>query len=408
MKKARIKLWIILGVEFIAIIAMLCMIYFAGKKVYTVRFELNGGILISGETEQRVTQGQNATAPSVAKSGCYLLKWSKSYKSVTEDMVIEAVWEYETSHGIEYTADEEGKDRNYCEISGSFENIGGALYIGAYHNSQKVLGIKEGAFQDRTRITSVYLLDGILTIEDNVFAGCTNLETVVLPSTLVYLGANAFKDCVNLKTVVVTDTLDGMTPEDAEAYMQENICDLPKSLEYIGDGAFSGCDSLQNVYIPQSVTTMGHGVFDKWVLEIARPSSRFPAAETDESSVEESASSDSVLKGGTTITFGKRLVIYVYVPVKPKGWADDWYTGNPEIVWDYLELSDEDEKLAEKEAQESSEESEEDLDLKDIFDKIKNEKFPILDELEDFSSLKGSIVEFPTISDSAELSESEE
>jgi hypothetical protein len=71
MKKARIKLWIILGVEFLAIIAMLCMIYFAGKKVYTVRFELNGGVLISGETEQRVTQGNNATAPTVSKNGCY-------------------------------------------------------------------------------------------------------------------------------------------------------------------------------------------------------------------------------------------------------------------------------------------------------------------------------------------------
>ena len=365
MKKARIKLWIILGVEFIAIIAMLCMIFFAGKKVYTVRFELNGGILISGETEQRVTQGKNATAPTVTKNGCYLLKWSTSYSRVTQDLVVEAVWEYETSHGIEYTADEEGKDRNYCEISGSFENIGGALYIGAYHNGQKVLGIKEGAFENRTRITSVYLLDGILTIEDNVFAGCTNLETVVLPSTLIYLGENAFKGCENLKTVVVTDTLDSMTQTEAEAYMQENICDLPKSLEHIGSGAFQGCNSLQNVYIPESVTTMGSGVFERFSIVLRPGGWRPPVLEEDsstsgsdsqessmyessseESSFDENSSTKDRFPTGTLVPFFERLVIYVYVPVKPRGWADDWYKGNPKIVWDYLELSDEDEKLS--------------------------------------------------------------
>lgn len=365
MKKARIKLWIILGVEFIAIIAMLCMIYFAGKKVYTVRFELNGGILISGETEQRVTQGQNATAPTVTKNGCYLLKWSRSYSKVTQDLVIEAIWEYETSAGIEYTANGGGVTRNYCEIAGSYENIGGAVYIGAYHDGKQVLGIKEGAFQDRTRITSVYLLDGILTIEDNVFAGCTNLETVVLPSTLIHLGANAFKDCENLKTVVVTDTLDSMTPEAAEAYMQENICELPSALEYIGDGAFSGCDSLQNVYIPESVTTMGSGVFDKLALQIQRPDVWLPGLGKDESSAEESStedgsaeessqeessSSDSSFRGGKPIAIGKRLIINVYVAEKPKGWADDWYKGNPIINWDYTGIFSEENSGASSES----------------------------------------------------------
>ena len=369
MKKARLKLWIILGVEFLAIIAMLCMIYFAGKKVYTVRFELNGGILLSGETEQRVTQGNNATAPTVTKDGCYLLKWSTSYSRVTKDLVVEAIWEYETSAGIEYTTNSGGVTRNYCEIAGSYENIGGAVYIGAYHDGKQVLGIKEGAFQDRTRITSVYLLDGILTIEDNVFAGCTNLETVVLPSTLIYLGANAFKDCKNLKTVVVTDTLDAMSATDAAAYMQEEICELPKNLESIGDGAFSGCNSLEKVYIPESVTTMGHVVFNRLALQIGKPNFDRPskdessqeASSADHSSQEESSSDETSsieldFPGLDLAPIGKRLVIYVYAPAKPEGWAEDWCTGNPEIVWDYLNLFDEDGKLLEDSAESSSSE----------------------------------------------------
>ena len=362
MKKARIKLWIILGVEFLVILSMLCLIYFAGKKVYTVRFELNGGVLISGETEQRVTQGKSATAPTVTKKGCYLLKWSTSYNRVTEDLVVEAIWEYETSAGIEYT---NNSGYNYCEIAGSFENIGGDVYIGAYYNGKKVLGIQDGAFQDRTRITSIYLLDGILTIGDDAFAGCTNLETVVLPSTLIYLGANAFKGCENLKTVVATDTLNAMTQEEIDEYMEKSVCTLPEGLEHIGDGAFSGCDSLNEVYIPESVTTMGHGVFDKLAFQIGKPDFWRPVKldssqesrqedSSQDSSETENDSSSSGLKTERPIAIGKRLVIYVYVPVKPKGWADDWYKGNPKIVWDYLGLSDLDEQLAQSSSQSAS------------------------------------------------------
>ena len=67
--KQKTKLIIILAVEFAAIIAVLALIFFAGKKVHTVTFDLNGGILISGDLEQRVTQGQHASPPSVAKYG---------------------------------------------------------------------------------------------------------------------------------------------------------------------------------------------------------------------------------------------------------------------------------------------------------------------------------------------------
>ena len=50
--KHKIKLGVILGVEFVAITLILLLIFFAGKKSYTVTFDLNGGTLISGELEQ--------------------------------------------------------------------------------------------------------------------------------------------------------------------------------------------------------------------------------------------------------------------------------------------------------------------------------------------------------------------
>ena len=74
--KQKIKLGIILGVEFIAITLILVLIFFAGKKTYTVIFDLNGGTLISGELVQNVMQGKNATPHTVDKDGCYLRSWS--------------------------------------------------------------------------------------------------------------------------------------------------------------------------------------------------------------------------------------------------------------------------------------------------------------------------------------------
>ena len=320
--KQKIKLIINLSVEFIVIIAILLLIFLAGKKTYTVRFELNGGTLISGNAEQRVTRGKDAIPPVVTKDGSYFLKWNTSYREVTKDLVIEAVWEYETSYGVTYAVEE---NSNYCEISGSYEEIGGSVYIGAYYEEKKVLGIQAGAFENRTRITSVYLLDGILSIEDNAFAGCTSLETIVLPSTLVHLGDNVFKDCKNLKTVVYIDTLEHMEEEEIEPYMEKKIAALPSGLERVGNNVFSGCKNFQEIYLPESITQMGSTVFE---------------------TVYERSEEDEEDEGSEQPT---DLTVYVYTHTqKPEGWNSDWFTSAEKVVWGYQdpveEEDDEDKK----------------------------------------------------------------
>ena len=192
--KQRIKLFIILGVEFIAITVMLLLIFFAGKQVYTVTFDLNGGTLLGGDTIQKVTQGHNATPPSVTKEGHYLLTWSGSYREVTHDVTITAVWEYETSPGIEYK-----NKGNYCTIASGFKSMQGEIYVGAYSGERKALGIDEGAFENCNGVTKFHFLDGVLIIGDNAFAGCTSLESIELPNTAVSMGDGVFEGCDSLK-----------------------------------------------------------------------------------------------------------------------------------------------------------------------------------------------------------------
>ena len=275
--KQKTKLIIILIVEFLAITAMLLLIFFAGKRSYNVTFDLNGGTLISGETTQRVTQGQNASPPQVVKDGCYFLQWSGSYKQITKDVELKAIWEYETTPGIEYAMT---ADSNYCEISGAYKGLTGDVYIGAYHNNKKVLGIQDGAFKDCNRITSIYLLDGILDIGDSAFEGCSAMTSIEIPSTVKTLGDNVFKDCVSLEKIL-----------------------LPEGLISIGEHAFDGCSSLLEIILPNSVQAIGVNAFT--VAE---------------------------------------MVVYAYIKEseQPALWLDGWYTSDIEVVWEYVESVDED------------------------------------------------------------------
>lgn len=233
--KQKLKFIIILAVEFIVVVVMILLIFFAGKKVYTVTFDINGGILISGSLEQRVTQGQSATPPQVTKDGCYFLAWEGKYQRVTRDTVVKAIWEYETTEGIEYNVIE---NSNYCTIKSCYKDVVGDVYIGAYYGEYKVLGIEAGAFKNCTNIKNVYLLDGILNIDEGAFEGCTNLESIIIPNTVVRIGNNAFKNCSALSDVT-----------------------MGKQVKEIGNEAFSGCSSLKEIIIPLSVEKMGYSVF---------------------------------------------------------------------------------------------------------------------------------------------------
>lgn len=318
--KQRIKLFVILGIEFIAIAIMLLLIFFAGKQVHTVTFDLNGGVLLSGDLVQKVTQGHNATPPTTAKEGHYFLMWSGSYNRVTNDVTVTAVWEYETTAGIEYNIDE---NSNYCTISGAFKGLQGDVYIGGYKDGKKVLGIEDGAFADCTGITRIHLLDGILTIGAGVFEGCTSLQSIELPKTTVSLGDNAFKGCESLETVVLPQNLnvlgenafagctalkevtvfENLKTVKANAFADckalENIT-LPERVEYIGAGAFKGCEALKEITLTTDVKEVASGAFDNADLTIYL----------------------------CTYVEGQNYV--------PDEWASDW-NGVSKVEWKYLE-----------------------------------------------------------------------
>ncbi len=325
--KQRIKLFIILGVEFIAIAVMLLLIFFAGKQVHTVTFDLNGGVLLSGDLVQKVTQGHNATPPTAAKDGCYFLKWSGSYNRVTHDVTIAAVWEYETTAGIEYNIEE---NSNYCTISGAFKGLQGDVYIGGYKDGKKVLGIEDGAFKDCDGITRIHLLEGILTIGDSAFEGCTSLESIELPPTTVSLGDNVFKGCESLTEIVLPEQLKDLGDNAFAGCTSLKEVTAFTEMKSVGANAFAGCSALETIILYEGLESIGAGAF------------------TGCSALKEITLPANLLQVGSLAFDDENLTIYVSTYTEgqnyvPDAWASDW-NGQSNVEWKYLvELPTEDE-----------------------------------------------------------------
>ena len=61
-------------------------------KTHEVRFELNGGTLVSGELLQTVNDGESAEAPTVEREGYEFSGWNKDLDNVKENVVAAALW----------------------------------------------------------------------------------------------------------------------------------------------------------------------------------------------------------------------------------------------------------------------------------------------------------------------------
>jgi hypothetical protein len=232
----KLKIVVVFGMLFIVVSILLLLVFYAGKKTYVVTFDLNGGTLIGGSVEQYITQGQDASPPTVVKDGAYLHSWRGSYKQITKNTVIEAVWEYPTTAGIKYA---DSKDQNYTEIIGAYEYLRGEVYLGAYFGDKKILGIAENAFANQRGLTKIYLIDGLLSIDDGAFKNCSGITEIEIPETVTHIGKEAFKGCRSLEKLV-----------------------LHEGLLEIESGAFEGCINLKEIVLPDSVLKINSGAFD--------------------------------------------------------------------------------------------------------------------------------------------------
>ncbi len=105
-------------------------------------------------------------------------------------------------------------------------NVSGAITIPEKLNGYPVTSIGNGAFRNRSSLTSVSIPNSVTSIGSYAFQDCSNLTSVTIPDGVTSIGYCAFSGCGRLTSVTI-----------------------PDSVTSIGGGAFENCSSLTGIWV---------------------------------------------------------------------------------------------------------------------------------------------------------------
>ena len=133
-------------------------------------------------------------------------------------------------------------DGNVCYTSAAAydANIISNIYengIGIIKFDGPITKIGESAFDEKYKLESIIIPEGVTVIGLRAFRYCTGLKEIELPQSLTTIEERAFIKC---------------------AFESINI---PNTVTYIGSQAFDSCNKLSSIVIPDNVTTIGKLAF---------------------------------------------------------------------------------------------------------------------------------------------------
>ena len=133
--------------------------------------------------------------------------------------------------------------------------------INYYGTTYSVTSIGFRAFEDRERLTSVTIGNGVTSIGDEAFDDCDSLTSVTIPNSVTSIGYGAFGECNSLTSITIPNSVTSIGEWAFSSCSSLTSIDIPNSVTYIGRGTFSGCSNLTSVTIGNSVTTIGNYAF---------------------------------------------------------------------------------------------------------------------------------------------------
>lgn len=264
----------------LAAVLIIAGIVFVIADNYSCTFEYrhndNGGITITDYTGNRksVTVPDMLDGSPVTEIGDYAF-----YSSQVTDVVIP-----DTVKFIGNNAFSRCEQLSVIDIPKSVERIGAMAFFAApfektlgedefviindsilykYNGESDIVTIPEGIFCIggygfyENDLTEVIIPDSVKYIETQTFANCKNLKSVTVPSA-EYIGDVAFLGCISLETADIN-----AREIDYSAFSGcTTLCNVSlKETCIMGGSVFAECISLKEIILPESLVSIGNGVF---------------------------------------------------------------------------------------------------------------------------------------------------
>ena len=195
---------------------------------------------------------------------------------------------------LSYRIYQKPDETKYVEITECDYDAKGAVEIPTKIKNIAVTSIGNGAFNERTKLTSIENPSSVTSIGEKAFMGCSRLTSIEIPAGVTSIGSSAFYGCSGLTSIEIPAGVtsigygafygcSGLTSINVEAgnvsYDSRDNCNaiiekatntliqgckntkIPPSVTSIGEAAFSDCSGLTRIEIPSSVTSIGNYAF---------------------------------------------------------------------------------------------------------------------------------------------------
>ena len=195
---------------------------------------------------------------------------------------------------LSYRIYQKPDETKYVEIIECDYDAKGAVEIPTKIKNIAVTSIGDGAFNERTKLTSIEIPSSVTSIGEKAFMGCSGLTGIKIPAGVTSIGSSAFYGCSGLTSIAIPAGVtsigygafygcSGLTSINVEAgnvsYDSRDNCNaiiekatntliqgckntkIPSSVTEIGGYAFDGCSGLTRIEIPPSVTSIGEAAF---------------------------------------------------------------------------------------------------------------------------------------------------